>query len=132
MKTRWLDEVRWNADGLAPVVVQDHASGRVLMCAWMNREALRLTVKERRGVYWSRSRSGLWRKGEQSGNVQYLREIRLDCDNDTLLLRVEQAGGVACHTGRESCFYKALVDGRWEAVDPVLQDPAALYPPEGA
>lgn len=123
----WVDEVRWNADGLVPVVVQDHATGRVLMHAWMDRDALRLTVAEGRGVFWSRSRGRLWRKGEQSGHVQTLREIRLDCDNDTVLLRVEQVGGIACHTGRESCFYRVLRDGRWETVDAVLKEPSSLY-----
>lgn len=123
----WVDEVRWNADGLVPVVVQDHATGRVLMHAWMDRDALRLTVAEGRGVFWSRSRGRLWRKGEQSGHVQTLREIRLDCDNDTVLLCVEQVGGIACHTGRESCFYRVLRDGRWETVDAVLKEPSSLY-----
>jgi phosphoribosyl-AMP cyclohydrolase len=126
----WLDEVSWNADGLVPVVVQDHGSGRVLMHAWMNREALGLTVAEGRGVFWSRSRGRLWRKGEESGHVQAVREIRLDCDNDTVLLRVEQAGGIACHTGRESCFYRVLRDGRWETVDPVIKDPSTIYKPK--
>lgn len=128
MSDDWLDRVQWNPDdGLVPVVVQDHATGRVLMHAWMNREALRLTVAEGRGIYWSRSRARLWRKGESSGQVQALRSIRLDCDGDTLLLGVEQAG-VACHTGRVSCFYRELRDGRWVEVDPVVKDPADLYP----
>jgi len=128
MDTDWLDEVRWDAGGLVPVVVQDHATARVLMHAWMSREALALTVSEGRAVYWSRSRARLWRKGESSGHVQRLRAIRLDCDADTLLLSVEQTGGVACHTGRESCFYRELRDGRWVEVDPVVKDPAVLYP----
>lgn len=123
----WVEEVRWNADGLVPVVVQDDATGRVLMHAWMNREALRLTAEEGRGVFWSRSRGRLWRKGEASGHVQTLREMRLDCDNDTVLLRVEQVGGIACHTGRESCFYRVLRDGRWETVDAVLKAPSSIY-----
>jgi len=131
MNTDWLDEVKWNADGLVPAVVQDHVTGRVLMHAWMNREALCLTVEEGRGVFWSRSRARLWRKGESSGHVQTLRAIRLDCDNDTLLLSVEQAGGLACHTGRVSCFYRELRDGRWSEVEPVVKDPAALYPSGG-
>ena len=123
----WLDEIRWGTDGLVPVVVQDHATGRVLMHAWMNRDALRLTLEEGRAVFWSRSRGRLWRKGEESGHVQSLREVRLDCDNDTVLLRVEQAGGIACHTGRESCFYRVLRDGRWEAVDAVIKSPESIY-----
>ena len=123
----WVEEVRWNADGLIPAVVQDHATGRVLMLAWMNREALRLTAEEGRGVFWSRSRGCLWRKGEASGHVQILREMRLDCDKDAVLLRVEQVGGIACHTGRESCFYRVLRDGRWETVDAVIKDPSAIY-----
>lgn len=132
MNIDWLDEVRWNADGLVPVVIQEHATGRVLMHAWMNRDALRLTVEEGRGVYWSRSRARLWRKGETSGHVQSVRAVRLDCDGDALLLSVDQAGAVACHTGRESCFYRELKGDRWVAVDPVVKDPAVLYPSEGA
>lgn len=123
----WLEQVNWNADGLLPAIAQDHASGRVLMLAWMNREALELTCAEGRAVYWSRSRNRLWRKGEQSGHVQQVREIRLDCDRDTLLLRVEQHGGIACHTGRESCFYLRKRGTGWEAADPVLKDPAQIY-----
>ena len=123
----WVDEVCWDANGLAPVVVQDYATGRVLMHAWMNRESLRLTQEEGRGVFWSRSRGRLWRKGEESGHVQTLREMRLDCDNDTLLLRVEQVGGIACHTGRQSCFYRVLRDGRWETVDAVIKAPSTIY-----
>lgn len=125
--TEWLEQVRWGADGLVPAVVQDHASGRVLMLAWMNREALRLSITEGRAVYWSRSRGRLWRKGETSGHVQRLCGLRLDCDEDAILLSVEQAGGIACHTGRESCFYQALQEGRWVAVEPVLEDPETLY-----
>lgn len=127
MNGDWLDEVHWNADGLVPVVVQEHATGRVLMHAWMNRESLRLTVEEGRGVFWSRARGRLWRKGEQSGHVQRLKELRLDCDNDALLLIVEQAGGIACHTGRASCFYRALQGTRWVAVERVLKDPKDIY-----
>lgn len=123
----WLEQVNWNADGLLPAIAQDHASGRVLMLAWMNREALELTCAEGHAVYWSRSRNRLWRKGEQSGHVQQVREIRLDCDRDTLLLRVEQHGGIACHTGRESCFYLRKRGTGWEAADPVLKDPAQIY-----
>ena len=123
----WLEQVNWNADGLLPVVTQDHASGKVLMLAWMNREALELTCTERCAVYWSRSKQRLWRKGEQSGHVQQVREVRLDCDRDALLLRVDQQGGIACHTGRESCFYLRKTETGWEAADPVLKDPKEIY-----
>lgn len=118
----FLDEITWTADGLVPAIAQDARSGRVLMMAWMNREALDLTVKEKRAVYWSRSRKKLWRKGEESGHVQKVKEIRLDCDNDVIILQVEQVAGIACHTGRESCFYRVLNNGKWEVVDPVLKD----------
>ncbi len=123
----FLDEVRWNEQGLVPVVAQERTSGRVLTLAWMNREALMATVAEARAVYWSRSRQCLWRKGEESGHVQRVIEIRLDCDGDTLVILVEQAGGIACHTGRESCFFRRLEDGQWVAADPVLRDPADMY-----
>jgi phosphoribosyl-AMP cyclohydrolase len=123
----WLDEVPWNEHGLIAAVAQDATSGRVLTVAWMNREALAQTVEQREAVYWSRSRGRLWRKGEQSGHVQKLRELRLDCDADAVLLKVDQAGGIACHTGRESCFFRKLENGSWVAVDPVLKDPAAIY-----
>ena len=123
----WLDEIHWDRDGLVPAIAQDFRSGRVLMMAWMNREALALTVREGRGIYWSRSRQRLWRKGEDSGHVQKLHELRLDCDNDVIILQVEQIGGIACHTGRESCFYRRLEDGQWITVDPVRKDPAAIY-----
>jgi len=123
----WLDEVLWNEDGLVPAVAQEYGTGRVLMVAWMNREALRLTAAEGRAVYWSRSRGRLWRKGEQSGHAQVVREIRLDCDNDVILIDVEQTGGIACHTGRHSCFYRRLEGGSWVVVDPVLKDPNAIY-----
>ena len=123
----WLDQVKWNADGLIPAITQDYTSGRVLTLAWMNRTALQLTCAEGRVVYWSRSRGRLWRKGEQSGHVQEVREIRLDCDHDTLLLRVDQHGGIACHTGRESCFYLQKAESGWEETDPVIKDPAAIY-----
>ena len=123
----WLDQVKWNADGLIPAITQDYTSGRVLTLAWMNRTALQLTCAEGRAVYWSRSRGRLWRKGEQSGHVQEVREIRLDCDHDTLLLRVDQHGGIACHTGRESCFYLQKTESGWEETDPVIKDPAAIY-----
>ena len=127
MKQGWLDEIPWNKEGLITAIAQDAASGKILMVAWMNREALEETVKGKQAVYWSRSRSKLWRKGEESGHVQKLVELRLDCDADALLLKVEQAGGIACHTGRESCFYRKLEDGRWVAVDPVLKDPSLIY-----
>ena len=123
----WLDEVPWDGEGLIPVVTQDYSSGRVLTVAWMNRKALEETAARREAVYWSRSRNRLWRKGEASGHVQKIREIRLDCDADALLLRVEQAGGIACHTGRESCFFRKLENGEWVATDPVLKDPSLIY-----
>lgn len=127
METDWLDEIKWTADGLVPVIAQDAATGEVLMFAWMNRESLALTVEEGRAVYWSRSRNRLWRKGEESGHVQKVGDIRLDCDKDVILLKVEQVGGIACHTGRRSCFFHRLEDGRWRAVEPVLKDPGTLY-----
>lgn len=123
----WDGQLRWNADGLVPVVTQDLASGRVLTLAWMNREALRETFRRGQAVYWSRSRGKLWHKGEESGHVQRVVEIRLDCDADAVLLRVEQVGGIACHTGRESCFYRKLEGGRWVSTDPVLKDPKLIY-----
>jgi phosphoribosyl-AMP cyclohydrolase len=125
--TAWLDCIKWDADGLVPAIAQDAASGRVLMVAWMNREALQLTVQENRAIYWSRSRGKLWRKGEESGHVQILHELRLDCDNDVIIMQVEQRGDIACHTGRQSCFYKVFSDGRWQAVDPVIRDPEEIY-----
>lgn len=124
----WLDQVRWNDEGLVPVIAQEQSSGKVLMMAWMNREALRLTVMEGRAVYWSRSRGKLWRKGEDSGHVQLLKDIRLDCDDDVVLLSVEQQGGIACHTGRHACFFQQLRGDRWVAVEPILKDPAQIYP----
>ena len=123
----WLDEVPWNEHGLIAAVAQDATSGRVLTVAWMNREALRQTAEKGEAVYWSRSRGRLWRKGEQSGHVQKVRELRLDCDADAVLVRVEQVGGIACHTGRESCFYRKLENGSWVTTDPVLKDPATPY-----
>jgi len=123
----WLDEVKWTADGLVPAIAQDAASGRLLMLAWMNRDALAETAATGYAVYYSRSRDRLWRKGEESGHRQKVSELRLDCDNDVVLLQVEQVGGIACHTGRASCFYKRLVDGHWEAVEPVLKNPAEIY-----
>ncbi|HSJ49273.1 MAG TPA: phosphoribosyl-AMP cyclohydrolase [Gammaproteobacteria bacterium] len=126
-ETAWLDEVQWTEDGLVPVIAQDAASGEILMFAWMNREALALTVQEGRAVYWSRSRQRLWPKGEESGHVQWVKDIRLDCDKDVVLLKIEQVGGIACHTGRRSCFFHRLEDGEWRAVEPVLKDPAEIY-----
>ena len=123
----WLDEVPWNEQGLIPVVTQEISTGRVLTLAWMNREALAEAQASGQAVYWSRSRNKLWRKGEESGHVQRIVEIRLDCDADAILLRVEQAGGIACHTGRESCFFRKLENGRWVTTDPVLKDPAVIY-----
>ena len=123
----WLAEIRFDTDGRVPVIAQDAASGRVLMVAWANREALAETVQTQRAVYWSRSRGRLWRKGEESGNTQQISEIRLDCDGDVVLYAVSQAGGIACHTGRESCFYRRLKDGHWDTVDPVLRDPDLIY-----
>lgn len=122
-----MDQVRWSADGLVPAIAQDAESGRVLMMAWMSRESLALTAREGRAVYWSRSRRALWRKGEESGHVQRVRDIRLDCDGDTVLLAVEQVGGIACHTGRESCFSRQLQGDAWVAVDPVRKAPDAIY-----
>ena len=123
----WLDEIKWTEDGLVPAIAQEQGSGKVLMMAWMNRESLQLTVDEGRAIYWSRSRGKLWRKGEESGNVQKLHDIRLDCDNDVLLLTVEQLGGIACHTGRHNCFFKHYENANWVEVDPVLKDPKEIY-----
>lgn len=122
-----LDAVHWTSDGLVPAIAQDLHSGRILMMAWMNRESLALTAAEGIAVYWSRSRGKLWRKGESSGHTQIVHEIRLDCDEDVIVLQVEQKGGIACHTGRESCFYRVLKNGEWQAVDPVLKDPDQIY-----
>jgi phosphoribosyl-AMP cyclohydrolase len=127
MSGEWIDQIRFDPDGLVTVVAQDAASGRVLMVAWANREAIAETALTRQAVYWSRSRGRLWRKGEESGHTQRVAEIRLDCDGDVVLYAVEQAGRIACHTGRESCFYRRLDGDRWEAVDPVLQDPELIY-----
>lgn len=123
----FLDEIKWTEDGLVAAIAQDANTAKVLMMAWMNREALSLTVSENRAVYWSRSRQCLWRKGESSGNVQRIRDIRLDCDADVIVLQVEQQGGIACHTGRESCFYRSLVDGQWQTLEPVLKSPEEIY-----
>jgi len=123
----WLDEVPWNEHGLVAVVTQEASSGRVLTVAWMNRDALQQTVEKNEAVYYSRSRKKLWRKGEESGHVQKVREIRIDCDADAVLLQVEQVGGIACHTGHARCFFRKLENGRWVETEPVLKDPAAIY-----
>lgn len=123
----WLEQIKWNDDGLVPVIAQDAEDGRVLMVAWMNREALQLTADGGYAVYWSRSRQKLWHKGEESGNRQQVMEIRLDCDSDVIVLQIEQIGGIACHTGRRSCFYQRLENGAWQTVEPVLKDPADMY-----
>ena len=123
----WLDEVPWNEHGLVAVVTQDASSGRVLTVAWMNREALQQTAEKKEAVYFSRSRNRLWRKGEESGFVQKVREVRIDCDADAVLLQVEQVGGIACHTGHERCFFRKLENGKWVETDPVLKDPKLIY-----
>lgn len=125
--TDWLDELAWNGDGLLPAIAQDDASGDVLMLAWMNRDALRLTREQGRAVYWSRSRQKLWFKGEASGHVQRVREIRVDCDADVILLRIEQVGGIACHTGRRRCFYRVLRDGEWRVDEEIIKNPDEIY-----
>ena len=123
----WLDEVGWDERGLVPAIAQDAATGRVLMVAWMSRESLAKTVASGEAVYFSRSRGRLWRKGEESGHVQRVREVRLDCDGDVVLLAIEQAGGIACHTGRERCFFRRLENGRWREDEPVLKAPDDIY-----
>ncbi len=122
-----LDQIKWNQAGLVPAIAQEHDTGTVLMVAWMNRQALQATLAEGRAVYFSRSRQKLWRKGEESGHFQQLKEIRIDCDADVVLMQVEQIGGIACHTGRHNCFYKRYQDGKWIDIDPVLKDPAKIY-----
>jgi len=128
----WLDAVKWDAQGLIPAIAQDAISNEILMVAWMNRDALEETVRTLRGVYWSRSRNKIWRKGEESGHIQQVSEIRLDCDNDVILLKVEQIGGIACHTGRRSCFFQQWVSnnhgGDWVITSPVLKNPDEIYP----
>ena len=124
----YLNDIAWNADGLIPAIAQDYKTGRILMMAWMNAEALTLTINENRAVYWSRSRQKLWRKGEESGHVQNLKKIQLDCDNDVILLQVEQLGGIACHTGRQSCFFRTFENGEWKTTEPVLKDNKDIYP----
>ena len=123
----FLDDVKWTSDGLVPAIAQDAKTGKILMMAWMNREALAETAASGYAVYYSRSRRSLWRKGESSGHQQKVFEVRLDCDADVVVLQIEQTGGIACHTGRESCFYRVLQDGKWQSVDPVLKDPKEIY-----
>jgi phosphoribosyl-AMP cyclohydrolase len=123
----WLNKINWSDDGLVPAIAQDAATGRVLMVAWMNRDALRLTYEKNQAVYWSRSRKKLWHKGEESGHFQVVKEIRMDCDADVILLQIEQQGGIACHTGRESCFFSKLANGVWTEVDAVLKNPDEIY-----
>ncbi len=127
MKNNWLDEIKWDKDGLVPAIAQDYQTKRVLMFAWMNRESLALTAEKNEAVYYSRSRQRLWHKGEESGHTQKVRSLRLDCDGDVIIMEIEQVGGIACHTGRESCFYKELQNGEWVSVDPVLKDPEEIY-----
>lgn len=123
----WLDEINWDANGLVPVIAQEHDTGDVVMFAWMNREALQLSADTKQAVYWSRSRNRLWRKGEESGHVQKIHEIRLDCDEDVILLKIEQVGGIACHTGRHSCFFKKLDNENWLVDQPVIKNPDEIY-----
>lgn len=127
MENTWLDDIKWDTHGLVPAVAQETGTGKILMVAWMNREALELSVKEGRAIYWSRSRHKLWRKGEESGHVQTIKDIRLDCDNDVVLLEVEQLGGIACHTGRHNCFYKQLQNDQWVEVEAVIKSPDEIY-----
>ena len=129
---KWLKKVKWDENGLVPVIAQEAVTGDVLMFAWMNRDALARTVELGEAVYWSRSRKKLWHKGEESGHIQKVQEMRLDCDEDVILLKIEQTGGIACHTGRHSCFFNKFdgdaVNGEWQVTEPVLQDPATIYP----
>ena len=125
--TDWLDEVSWDDRGLLPAIAQDYRSGEILMMAWMNREALALTVEQGRAVYWSRSRQKLWFKGEESGHVQHLHEIRINCDADVVLLQVEQVGGIACHTGRRRCFFRVMRDGQWQTDEEIVKNPDEIY-----
>ncbi|MGG7055151.1 phosphoribosyl-AMP cyclohydrolase [Nitrosomonas sp. ANs5] len=127
MTDDWLSKVNWSADGLIPAIAQEEGTGKVLMVAWMNHESLTKTVEQGEAIYWSRSRKKLWHKGEESGHIQKIKAIYLDCDEDVLLLSVEQTGGIACHTGRESCFFKKLVDGQWVVTTPVIKNPAQIY-----
>ena len=123
----YIDDVSWDKDGLVPAIAQDAVTGVVLMVAWMNREALQLTIDENRAIYWARSRQKIWRKGEESGHIQELIELRLDCDSDVILMKVNQIGNIACHTGRQSCFYRIFKDGEWEDFDEVIKDPKDIY-----
>lgn len=122
-----LQDIKWNEDGLVPAIAQDWQSGEVLMLAWMNADALALTIQEGRAIYWSRSRQALWRKGEDSGHVQHLKELRIDCDADTVLMKVDQVGGIACHTGRRRCFFKRYEDGGWMVTEDVIKSPDEIY-----
>ena len=127
MPDAWLNKINWSGDGLVPVIAQEASSGKVLMAAWMNREAVRLTVETGHAVYWSRSRKKLWHKGEESGHTQVVKDIYLDCDEDVLLLTVEQIGGIACHTGRHNCFFKKLENKQWTVINPIIKDPKKIY-----
>ena len=127
MSDDWLDEVVFDADGLIPAVAQETGTGKLLMLAWMNREALAETVRTARAVYWSRSRKRLWRKGDESGHIQLVKQVRLDCDADVIVLEVEQVGGIACHTGHARCFFRKLENGKWVETDPILKDPGQIY-----
>ncbi|MFC1748346.1 phosphoribosyl-AMP cyclohydrolase [Pseudomonadota bacterium] len=127
MKSAWLDEIKWTDDGLVPAIAQDHETGKVMMFAWMNRESLAETAQTGKAVYWSRSRKKLWRKGESSGHEQLVKGLYLDCDADVILMEIEQQGGIACHTGRRSCFYRKFDDGKWQEAEPVIKDPAEIY-----
>ena len=127
MNENWLDQIKWTDDGLVPAIAQDAETGRVLMFAWMNRESLGLTVEKGEAVYYSRSRQKLWHKGEESGHTQKVKSLRLDCDGDVITMKIEQTGGIACHTGRESCFYREFQNGEWVAVDEVIKDPKDIY-----
>lgn len=127
MSEQWLDEIKWTEDGLVPVIAQEADTGKILMFAWMNRESLTLTVETGHAVYWSRSRKKLWHKGEESGNQQVIKDIRIDCDNDVVLITVEQRGGIACHTGRHNCFFKQLKQCEWKVVESVIKDPKEIY-----
>ena len=125
--TDWINKLEWNSDGLVPAIAQDYQTGEVLMLAWMNREALQLSSEQGRAVYWSRSRQKLWFKGEESGHVQQLHEIRVDCDADVVLMQVEQIGGIACHTGRRRCFFRVLKDGEWQIDEEIIKNPDEIY-----
>jgi phosphoribosyl-AMP cyclohydrolase len=125
--TDWLEDLKWDSDGLMPAIAQDRDSGEVLMLAWMNREALQLSNEQGRAVYWSRSRRKLWFKGEESGHLQSISEIRVDCDADVILLRIEQIGGIACHTGRRRCFFRVLQDGEWQIDEEIIKNPDEIY-----